>query len=41
MCSATDYISGTTTNPLVVGKNITDRSDMRIFSSDKNVTMKA
>jgi hypothetical protein len=34
-------VSGYTINPLVVGPNITTRSDARIFSSDGNVTMKA
>ncbi|KAF7341316.1 Peroxidase [Mycena venus] len=36
---ATEYISGTTQNPLVVGLNETTNSDKRIFSSDGNVTM--
>ncbi|KAF8061773.1 heme peroxidase [Lyophyllum atratum] len=35
-----EYLQGTTTNPLVVGANVTTRSDLRIFSSDKNATMK-
>jgi hypothetical protein len=39
--SATEYIEGTTANPLVVGANVSTRSDMRIFSSDKNATMRA
>jgi hypothetical protein len=38
---ATEYIKGTTKNPLVVGPNVTTRSDARIFSSDGNSTMKA
>ncbi|KAJ6525133.1 heme peroxidase [Mycena capillaripes] len=36
---ATEYISGTTQNPLVVGANHTTRSDKRIFASDGNATM--
>ncbi|KAJ7311512.1 heme peroxidase [Mycena albidolilacea] len=36
---ATEYISGTTQNPLVVGFNDTTNSDERIFGSDGNVTM--
>ncbi|KAJ6616379.1 heme peroxidase [Mycena sp. CBHHK59/15] len=36
---ATEYISGTTQNPLVVGFNDTTNSDQRIFGSDGNVTM--
>ncbi|KAJ7877785.1 heme peroxidase [Mycena leptocephala] len=36
---ATEYISGTTQNPLVVGLNDTTNSDKRIFGSDGNVTM--
>ncbi|KAH8101444.1 heme peroxidase [Cristinia sonorae] len=36
---ATEYLSSTTTNPLVVGHNVTTRSDFRIFNSDNNVTM--
>ncbi|KAJ7913189.1 heme peroxidase [Mycena leptocephala] len=36
---ATEYISGTTQNPLVVGFNDTTNSDKRIFGSDGNVTM--
>ncbi|ESK93442.1 l-ascorbate oxidase [Moniliophthora roreri MCA 2997] len=35
----TEYLSGTTNNPLVVGPNMTTNSDFRIFSSDGNVTM--
>ncbi|KAF7334638.1 Peroxidase [Mycena venus] len=38
---ATEYISGTTQNPLVVGLNDTTNSDKRIFASDGNVTMKS
>ncbi|KAJ7082842.1 heme peroxidase [Mycena belliarum] len=38
---ATEYISGTTTNPLVAGANDTTNSDKRIFASDGNVTMKS
>ncbi|KAF8134733.1 heme peroxidase, partial [Mycena galopus ATCC 62051] len=38
---ATEYISGTTQNPLVVGSNDTTNSDKRIFGSDGNVTMKS
>ncbi|KAJ7762908.1 hypothetical protein B0H16DRAFT_1455354 [Mycena metata] len=38
---ASEYISGHTTNPLVVGHNDTTNSDKRIFGSDGNVTMKA
>ncbi|KAJ6472542.1 heme peroxidase [Mycena sanguinolenta] len=34
-----EYLNGTTENVLVVGSNITTRSDLRIFSSDGNVTM--
>ncbi|KAJ7032715.1 heme peroxidase [Mycena alexandri] len=36
---ATEYISGTTQNPLVVGLNDTTNSDKRIFGSDGNATM--
>ncbi|KAH8102130.1 heme peroxidase [Cristinia sonorae] len=36
---ATEYIDGTTKNPLVVGHNDTTNSDLRIFSSDGNRTM--
>ncbi|EEB89179.1 hypothetical protein MPER_12750 [Moniliophthora perniciosa FA553] len=36
----TDYLSGTTINPLVVGPNTTTNSDLRIFGSDGNSTMK-
>ncbi|KAK7053583.1 peroxidase [Favolaschia claudopus] len=38
---ATEYISGTTVNPLVVGLNDTTNSDKRIFGSDGNVTMRS
>ncbi|KAJ7242315.1 putative L-ascorbate oxidase [Mycena rebaudengoi] len=37
---ATEYISGTTLNPLVVGPNATTNSDKRIFESDGNKTMR-
>ncbi|KAJ6536084.1 heme peroxidase [Mycena capillaripes] len=36
---ATEYISGTTKDPLVVGMNDTTNSDKRIFGSDGNATM--
>ncbi|KAL0063921.1 hypothetical protein AAF712_009111 [Marasmius tenuissimus] len=35
----TGYLDGTTPNPLVVGPNSATNSDLRIFSSDGNVTM--
>ncbi|KAF7342615.1 Peroxidase [Mycena sanguinolenta] len=38
---ATEYISGTTQNPLVVGFNDTTNSDKRIFGSDGNSTMQS
>ncbi|KAJ7234801.1 heme peroxidase [Mycena rebaudengoi] len=38
---ATEYISGTTQNPLVIGLNDTTNSDKRIFGSDGNVTMQS
>jgi hypothetical protein len=38
---ATEYLDGTTTNPLVVAHNDTLNSDKRIFAADNNVTMKA
>lgn len=38
---ATEYIDGTTRNPLVVGANDTFNSDKRIFAVDNNVTMAA
>ncbi|PPQ63742.1 hypothetical protein CVT24_004251 [Panaeolus cyanescens] len=37
----TDYLQGTSVNPLVVGFNETTRSDLRIFNSDGNVTLRA
>ncbi|KAK7027986.1 hypothetical protein VNI00_015072 [Paramarasmius palmivorus] len=37
---ATEYISGNTTNVLIVGPDATN-SDRRIFSADSNVTMKS
>ncbi|KAF7357087.1 Peroxidase [Mycena sanguinolenta] len=37
----TEYLDGTTENVLVVGSNITTRSDFRIFSSDGNATMQS
>jgi hypothetical protein len=33
-------VAGQSVDPLVVGPNVTTRSDARIFSSDGNVTMK-
>ncbi|KAF7342732.1 Peroxidase [Mycena sanguinolenta] len=36
-----EYLNGTTENVLVVGSNVTTRSDLRIFSSDNNVTMQS
>ncbi|KAF7342836.1 Peroxidase [Mycena sanguinolenta] len=36
-----EYLNSTTENVLVVGSNITTRSDLRIFSSDGNVTMQS
>ncbi|KAF5315127.1 hypothetical protein D9619_007522 [Psilocybe cf. subviscida] len=36
----TEYLKGTTNNPLVVNANDTIRSDFRIFSSDRNATMR-
>ncbi|KAJ7186127.1 heme peroxidase [Mycena filopes] len=38
---ATEYMKGTTANPLVVGANQTTNSDKRIFASDGNATMSA
>ncbi|KAF9051481.1 heme peroxidase [Panaeolus papilionaceus] len=35
------YLDSSTQNPLVMGKNVTTRSDLRIFNSDGNVTIKA
>ncbi|KAH8915954.1 heme peroxidase [Atractiella rhizophila] len=37
----TEYLAGTTKNPLVVAPNETFRSDARIFSSDGNATIEA
>ncbi|KAF7344374.1 Peroxidase [Mycena sanguinolenta] len=37
----TEYLDSTTQNVLVVGSNVTTRSDMRIFFSDGNVTMQS
>ncbi|KAF7357079.1 Peroxidase [Mycena sanguinolenta] len=37
----TEYLDGTTENVLVVGSNITTRSDFRIFSIDGNATMQS
>lgn len=39
--SATTYLDGTTTNPFVTSFNETNRSDLRLFSSDGNATMAA
>ncbi|KAJ7059847.1 heme peroxidase [Mycena amicta] len=36
-----EYLDGTTENVLVVGSNVTTRSDLRIFSSDGNATMQS
>ncbi|KAJ7463365.1 heme peroxidase [Mycena latifolia] len=38
---ATEYISGSTQNPLVIGFNDTTNSDKRIFGSDGNFTMRS
>lgn len=38
--SVTEYLSGTTQNVLVVTSNATMASDLRVFSSDNNSTMK-
>lgn len=38
---AVQYMDGTTKNPLVTGKNTSTNSDLRIFSSDNNATIKA
>ncbi|XEV04849.1 hypothetical protein FSHL1_010136 [Fusarium sambucinum] len=38
---ATDYVQGSTSNPLVIGNNSTLNSDKRIFSSDRNKTIQA
>jgi len=40
VASVTEYLAGTARNPLVVHPNHTHTSDLRIFSSDNNVTMK-
>ncbi|KAJ7645825.1 heme peroxidase [Mycena rosella] len=37
----TQYLDGTTRDVLVVGENVTTRSDARIFGSDQNVTMQS
>ncbi|ESK96726.1 l-ascorbate oxidase [Moniliophthora roreri MCA 2997] len=37
----TEWLDGTTSNPLVVAPNVTMRSDLRIFNSDQNVTMRS
>ncbi|KAJ7243967.1 heme peroxidase [Mycena rebaudengoi] len=37
----TEYFDNSTANPLVITQNATFRSDMRIFSSDGNKTMRA
>ncbi|KAF9260896.1 hypothetical protein L218DRAFT_556015 [Marasmius fiardii PR-910] len=37
----TEYIDGTTENPLVNGANATMHSDLRVFSSDRNATMQS
>ncbi|KAJ7303827.1 heme peroxidase [Mycena albidolilacea] len=34
-----EYLDGSTQNVLVMGSNVTTRSDLRIFSSDNNATM--
>ncbi|KAF7301125.1 Peroxidase [Mycena indigotica] len=38
---ATQYVAGTSTNPLLVGANTTTNSDARIFAADANQTMQA
>jgi len=38
---ATEYVTGTTVNPLVVNTNDTFNSDKRIFAHDGNATMNA
>lgn len=40
MFSVTEYLDGTTQNPLVITPNITLASDLRVFQSDGNQTMK-
>ncbi|KAF8621504.1 hypothetical protein AX15_007736 [Amanita polypyramis BW_CC] len=37
----TEYLSDATQNPLVITSNVTMQSDLRIFSSDGNVTMQS
>lgn len=37
----TEYLSNTTTNPLVVGPVVGKRSDLAVFAADGNVTMRA
>lgn len=37
----TEYLDGTTNNPLVAGSNDTTNSDKRVFAADGNATMKA
>jgi hypothetical protein len=39
LCRVNEYLNDTTQNVLVVGPNITTRSDGRIFGSDGNATM--
>jgi collagenase-like PrtC family protease len=39
--SATAYVSEQSVDPLVVGPNVTTRSDARIFASDGNATIAA
>ncbi|KAF9077113.1 heme peroxidase [Rhodocollybia butyracea] len=39
--SVSEYLQNTTQNVLVVGPNVTTRSDFRIFSSDGNATMQS
>ncbi|KAI9150615.1 WSC domain-containing protein [Paramyrothecium foliicola] len=36
---AVEFVDGTTNNPLVIGTNNTQNSDLRIFTSDKNETI--
>ncbi|EIN05069.1 heme peroxidase [Punctularia strigosozonata HHB-11173 SS5] len=36
---AQEYVAGTTKNPLVTSFNVSQRSDLRLFSSDNNATM--
>ncbi|KIV88626.1 hypothetical protein PV10_08293 [Exophiala mesophila] len=35
----TEYLSGTTKNPLVIGPDVAARSDFHLFNSDRNVTV--